>query len=253
MVRVTRLVVAVALATLLAVAALAGWALWPREAPPSPTATQAAAVLARIDPGPSATTSTGAPPADDAEPAATTAAPAPFAGTWTLVADAPSSLGYRVEQILAGQGVSTVVGNTPGLQASLTVEGTTLTTGSLTADLSQLASDQVLRDRTLREAGLETNVYPSARFELTRPLDLAGLVAGGPVLRLVAEGNLELHGVTRPVSVPVDVQAGTGAVAITGAFQIALADFAIDKPHVSAVLSIGDTGIVEFQLYLSRA
>jgi polyisoprenoid-binding protein YceI len=258
MLRLPRLLISVVATALLVMVGIAGWSLWPRQAPPSPTASQAAEVLARLDLGTPATAPTPAAPltgpADGAAaPEATAPPPAPFAGTWTVLAGAPTSLGYRVEQILAGQGVSTVVGHTAAVQATMSVDGQSLTAASVTADLTQLSSDQVLRDRTLRETGLETNAFPSAHFELTAPLDLSGLAQDGAVVHATAEGNLELHGVTRPVTVPVDVQARNGAVAITGAFQLTLADFGISQPHVASVLSIGQTGIVEFQLYLSRA
>ena len=49
---------------------------------------------------------------------------------------------------------------------------------------------------------------------------------------------------------------GTGsksAVSVIAPFMVTLADFGIEQPHVATVLSIAETGVIELQLFLSRA
>ena len=106
------------------------------------------------------------------EPTATaTAAPAAGGSSWTVSAGGETFVGYRVREEFASIGVKDAVGRTPDVSGSVDVEGDTITAAKLEAELSTLVSDEARRDNALRERGIETDRFPTARFELTGPVE----------------------------------------------------------------------------------
>ena len=67
-----------------------------------------------------------------------------------------------------------------------------------------------------------------------------------------ATGDLTLHGQTRSVRVPIEAQLSGDVVTVTGSIEIIFADYGISQPNSFMVLSIDDSGIMEFQLQLTR-
>jgi polyisoprenoid-binding protein YceI len=180
-------------------------------------------------------------------------------GAWTVdttigggVLDDGSYVGYRVQEELATIGAKTAVGRTPALTGSFEFSGSTLTAAALTADLTQLTSDDSRRDGALRRQALETTTFPEASFVLTAPVDLGTVPAAGETFTAEAIGDLTLHGVTRTVSVPISGQLVDDTVVVVGGLEISFADYDIDKPTAGIVLSVDDVGEMEFQLFLVR-
>lgn len=239
---------------LLVLGALAGAAglayLFLRGAPPP------AVGLASASPGgslPAATTAalpTGA---------AGTIGPDGIDGTWTIdttigsFSDFSSSfVGYRVNETFADNRANEAVGRTPALAGSLILDGTSITTVDVTADMTRLQSDDDRRDGRLREQAIETGQFPEATFHLTAPIDLGAVPEDGATLTATAAGELTLHGVTRSVAVTVEARRSGDVVTVTGSTPILFADYAIERPSSFLVLSIEDHGIMEFQLHFRR-
>jgi polyisoprenoid-binding protein YceI len=191
---------------------------------------------------PPATATTGTPAVDDAG----------LDGTWTLAAGLDSFVGYRVQEDLDPVGASTATGRTRAVVASLEIEGSTITTVLVDADVSQLESDRSNRDRALRSRGLESATFPQAVFELTAPIELGSVPAEGEAVSATAAGELTAHGVTRPVTADIEAQLQDGVIAVVGTIDIKLSDFEISGLTGFAVLSVEDAGRVEFQLLFSR-
>jgi hypothetical protein len=126
--------------------------------------------------------------------------------------------------------------------------------GVVTADLTVLRTDISQRDNRVQGA-LDTATHPTTTFELTEPVDLGTIPPVGEPVSVTAVGELTLHGVTRPVTVPLDavVLSGVSALLVTGSFEIELADYDIVAPSAPIVVSVADTGTVELQLYLAPA
>jgi len=187
-------------------------------------------------------------------------APATADGTWKVdtsvgsLADGSASfVGYRVQEQLAGIGANTAVGRTPNVSGTLTLSGTTVTAVEVTANLLTLQSDDDRRDSSLRRQALETSQYPNASFKLTQPIELGSLPANGATLSETANGELTLHGVTRPISIDVKATRDGGMITITGSMPIVFADFNIQKPTSFIVLSVNDHGVMELQLHFVHA
>jgi polyisoprenoid-binding protein YceI len=268
-----RRTVPLVLAGLALVAVVAGaagaWYLFLRPAGPAPVAVSSLPPVATASPAASQagtadpTGTAGASGTASASPAAgagATGATGAIAGTWALdtsigsFADFSSSfVGYRIREELASVGAAEAVGRTPAVDGSLTIEGTTLTATSVTADLTQLRSDDDRRDGQLARQGIETGRYPEATFELAAPVDLGAAPADGAEVSVDAAGRLTLHGVSREVTMPLTARLSGDVITVTGSVEIELADFDIAKPSSFLVLSIADTATMELQLYFRRA
>ena len=241
-----------ALAALLVVGALGGLAyLFLRGAPPPPVGLGSAA------PGASQpATSIGTLPTG----AAASLNPAGLDGTWTVdpsigsFADFGSSwVGYRVDETLAGNRANTAVGRTPDVTGSLVLQGTSITSVEIAANLQTLQSDDDRRDGQLERQSIQTGEFPEATFRLITPIDLGTLPADGETVTATATGELTVHGVTRTVDIPIQARLSGDVVTVAGAIEIQFADYAIDQPTSFLVLSIEDHGTMEFQLHFRHA
>ena len=99
---------------------------------------------------------------------------------------------------------------------------------------------------------------PTATFTLTSPLTIDSVPASGEVTEQTLSGDLTLAGVTKPVSVTVQLRAlaassggNDGTVEIAGQIPITFADFGMTAPNLGFV-SVEPTGTVEFSLSLER-
>ena len=233
-----------------AIAGAAGLAyLYLRPAPPP------AVGLATASPGSGQPVSTTGPSADPSE----TKAPGTLDSTWTIdpsigsFSDFSSSyVGYRVNETLAENRANTAVGRTAGVAGSLVLSGSTITSVQIVADLTNLQSDDQRRDGRVQQQALQTDQFPRATFTLTSPIDLGSVPADGATFSVSATGDLNLHGVTRSVTIPLEAHLAGDVVTVVGSIDILFADYSIERPTSFFVLSIEDHGIMEFQLHFRR-
>jgi polyisoprenoid-binding protein YceI len=188
--------------------------------------------------------------ASEATPAATaTAAAADGVSTWT-VADG-SEAGYRVREKLAFLAAKNdAVGRTSSVTGSAesTGDGDTLefSKASFEIDLSTLTSDQSRRDQRIREIGIESDRFPKATFALTKPLKL-------DAKKVDASGDLTLHGVTKTVTIPLEVRQSGTTVEAVGSLTFPWGDFDMTAPSVAGFVSVEDEATLEFDLKLAQA
>ncbi len=233
-----------------AVVILAGaiWFFFLRSnAPPPATLEDAVAAI---------TSTTEAPQAEPEEvPAETTAAPATTTeaardgldGAWAVDQNV-SFVGYRIDEELANLGSITAVGRTSEIEAALDYAGTSISSLSVTVDMTTLESDRSLRDSAMRTRGLETNTFPEATFVLTGPLDLGAVPTEGEAFTASATGDLTLHGATQTITLDLEGTLVDGTMVVVGSVEIALADYGIEKPTGFSVLDIADIGTLELVL-----
>lgn len=182
-------------------------------------------------------------------------------GTWAVEGDGEvgfeddesgSFAGVRIEEELSTIGSTTAVARTPDVTGSITIEGTTLTEASFEVDLTTITTNDRRRDDKVQSA-LETGEFPTATFTLTEPVELGdGAVDGGPIT-VEAPGELTVHGVTHPVTVPLEAQVVEGTVVVVGSVEIAFSEWDVEVPSSPIVLSVADVGTLEVQLLLERA
>jgi polyisoprenoid-binding protein YceI len=182
-------------------------------------------------------------------PAATaTQTAAPGTGAWTVAAG--SQAGYRVREKLAFlPAKNDAVGRTSDITGSAesTGEGNalTFTNAAFDIDLSTLTSDQDRRDQRIHSIGIETDRFPKASFALTKPLAL-------DAKKVTATGKLTLHGVTKAVTIPLQVRVSDSAVEAVGKLTFPWGEFAMTAPSVAGFVSVEPEATMEFDLKLAR-
>ena len=185
----------------------------------------------------------------DAEPPAA----ADLVGTWVLSERGESFVGYRIGEVLANVGTATAVGRTGDITATLEFDGETITAVEIVADLRTLKSDQGFRDGALKDRGIESNTYPFATFVLTEAISIDIIPVGENPMPITVAGTLELHGVTNAVQIELAGQYVDGLVVVSGSTEIVLLDYGIEAPVGFRVLSIEESGQMEFQIVFERS
>lgn len=250
------------LLTLIVAALIVGiptiWYVFLRPAGPAPIGTGAPVIPGASASAPSAT----AAPSVSFGPQRTGLPAGGLDGTWTVdptlgsfdydAGDFTGSwVGYRVQEELAGVGGTEAVGRTPRVTGSLTIDGTTITQASFEVDLTTLESDDSMRDGQLRRQGIQTDQFPTASFVLTQPIELGALPAIGDDVEFTAVGDLTIHGVTRPVSIPIHAALHDGVIAAAGSLTFTWDDFDMERPTAQRVISLADDVTMETQLFFS--
>jgi polyisoprenoid-binding protein YceI len=162
-------------------------------------------------------------------------------------------VGFRIDEVLASIGATTVVGRSPGVTGSMVIEGTTIVSTELVADMTQLITDSGARTNAIRTQALETAAFPEASFALTEPIELGELPADGEQIDVDATGELTIHGVTRTETIPLTAERAGEVIVVFGQLgPILLADYEIDQPTAAVVLSVEDNAIMELQVFFRR-
>lgn len=200
-------------------------------------------------------------PTTAAGPATTTAATvaassSQLAGTWRVAEG--SSAGYRVREKLAElPAQSDAVGRSPAVTGTVKVEGSgaalTATEARFEVDLTKLASDRSQRDNRIRTMGLQSNTFPTATFVSSKPISLSAETASGQPVKASAEGDLTLHGVTKRVTIPLDVRVTGGKGELVGSLQFPMSDFNITPPSIGGFVTVDPDVTLEFKLILEKA
>lgn len=168
-------------------------------------------------------------------------------GTWNVVAE--SQVGYRVNEVLFGQRV-TAVGRTSGVTGSVTIADLTVTNAEFTADMTTVKSDDPRRDAQFESRIMDVLNYPTAGFVLTSPIAIDPTALAGTVTHQ-ASGSLTLRGVTKPVNVTIVSTVRDSQIVLAGEVTVVFADWSIPNPSIPGI-STEDSGVLEFQLVLSR-
>ena len=157
-------------------------------------------------------------------------------------------VGFRVKEVL-GQGIgsATAVGRTPLVSGSAEIDGTTLVTAEIVADLTGLRTDRPMRNSRVQDA-LNTDAHPEATFVLSGPVDLGE----GRQVQVPAPGSLTINGVTNTVTVDLAAELVGRILAVVGTIDVVFADYDVEAPTAPVVVSVEDHGIVEVQLFLTR-
>ena len=178
-----------------------------------------------------------------------------LAGTWT-VADG-SVAGYRVREKLAQlPAPSDAVGRTGAITGQVTIadQGGAYRAGgaTFTVDVAQLKSDHDKRDNKIRSMGLETEKYPQATFAAAGPIAIPDEAVKGGAVRVQADGDLTLHGVTKRVTIPLDVQRNGAQIKVVGSYQFGWSDFGMTAPSIQPFVSVTGNPTLEFELHLAK-
>lgn len=189
--------------------------------------------------------------------AVTTTAPsesgAGASGSTNWVIAEGSEAGYRIDEVLQGLN-KTATGRTEDIEGSLVLDGSGVSEMTVTVQTGTLTSDESLRDTKVRETYLQSDTFPTATFTLTDPIPLDADPAVGEPVSVEVDGRLELHGVTKDVTVEIDAQlTADDALEVIGSIPITLADYDIEVPDVAGIVKAAPQGLLEFKLALTPA
>src|SRR5215472_9347373 len=211
----------------------------------------------RSTPKPLALSPVAASPSAGATPAASSAAG--LAGTWKV--GQGSLAGYRVREQFAGQAAAhDAVARTSTVSGALDVaeDGSGLTASGLqfTVSLAGLQSVDTVagldvgnRDRIVSRT-LSVSQYPDATFH-AQSIPVPAAIESGQTPTLTVPGQLTVHGVTRPVTLSVQLRLSGGQVQAAGSTSFAMTDFGVQPPQVPITV-VQPQVTVEFQLVLVR-
>ena len=105
-------------------------------------------------------------------------------------------------------------------------------------DLRTLDSGSADRDSHVRNDTLETNKYPQAIFTVSNAQVLAGDYTEGQMVTFNLQGQLTLHGVTRPVTFDMQAKLMENTVTGSGTTLIHLRDYKMKPPATTSVVPI---------------
>jgi polyisoprenoid-binding protein YceI len=169
-------------------------------------------------------------------------------GTWS--AGSGSQAGYRVKEVLFGQS-NTAVGRTSGVTGELAIDGTTVSRTKITVDMTTVKSDQARRDGQFQGRIMDTGTYPTATFELTKPIELGPLPGAGATVTKQATGTLTLRGTTKQVTVDLTARRSAATIEVQGSIRVLFADWKIPNPSF-ATITTEDHGELEFLVAFTK-
>jgi len=179
-----------------------------------------------------------------------TAASGTVAGTWRV---SPGSIvGYRVNEVLAGQ-AAVAVGRTSKVTGTLTIRGSTVRAASFSVPMDTIKSNESERDVQFNGRIMETATYPTGTLSLTAPIVLGALPADGVVRTYHATADLTLHGHTRKVTFPLSAERTAAGIDVSGSIPILFADWDISNPSVGGFVTTQNHGLLEFLIKFSRS
>lgn len=191
-------------------------------------------------------------PAAAAYPAEGGAAPAAGLRTFTIIPE-ESSAAYLVdeeffEDALSKLGINAgavdVVGITPAIQGQIQFD---LASGDLgqtliSADLSQLSTDQSARDRWLREngGGPQFGSFPQATFVAESAEGLPASISDGQEVQFTLNGQLTVRDTTSPVSFDVTAVLNGDTLSGVAETRLLMSSLGITPPDFARTLRVAD-------------
>jgi polyisoprenoid-binding protein YceI len=165
---------------------------------------------------------------------------------------------YRVREQLANVNLpSDAIGKTSAVTGTIIVnsDGTVDSTQSkITVDITGLQSDSSMRDGFIQNSVFQSSQFPNVEFVPTKITGLANPLPQSGALTFKLEGNLTVHGTTKPVTWDATATATDGKdLKGTATTSFTFADFGLNQPHVPRVLSIQDTIKLEYDFHFVKA
>ena len=77
--------------------------------------------------------------------------------------------------------------------------------------------------------------------------------AEGVSYDVTARGNMTIHGVTKPVEIALQARLTNGVIVVVGTTPFTFSEYGLTPPRAPIVLSVADHGIIEFQLFITKA
>ena len=179
------------------------------------------------------------------EPAASSGS---LAGNWRVTAG--SVVGYRVNEVLAGQ-QNVAVGRTSQISGSMTITGGSVTAAQFTVQMATIRSDESQRDAQFNGRIMDTSEFPTGTLKLTGPIRLAPVPGAGVIKSYHAAADLTLHGQTRPVTFPLSAERTSNEIEVSGSIPVLFSRWDIPNPSFTGFVTTQNHGELEFLVKLA--
>jgi polyisoprenoid-binding protein YceI len=170
-------------------------------------------------------------------------------GRWRVASG--SVVGYRVEEVLAGQD-NTAVGRSSHVTGTMTIKGRTVEAASFSVLMDTIKSDESERNVQFDGRIMDVASYPTGTLRLTSPVRLGALPAVGVIKTYHATGELTLHGHTRLVTFALQAERTGAGIEISGSIPILFANWDIPNPSFAGFVTTQNHGELEFLIKFSR-
>jgi polyisoprenoid-binding protein YceI len=147
-----------------------------------------------------------------------------------------------------------VVGTATRLEGKAELQPDGSVRAMVRAPVASFDSGESNRDHHMREA-VDAARFPFVVFKGVARLggDLLAAAERGTPVELVMDGEVELRGTRRPVTVPLRVELGPGGSGrVRGSFEVSLESFGVERPSLLFV-KIRDACRIELDLALRPA
>ncbi|MBV9172203.1 MAG: YceI family protein [Chloroflexi bacterium] len=162
---------------------------------------------------------------------------------------------FRAREQLANRSLpSDAVGTTKDVAGAIAVsaDGIVPANSSVTVKLESLQSDSRQRDNFIKQNTLEVARYPTAQFQPTALHGLSWPLPESGTSTFQIDGDLTVHGVTRPTTWDLNGTFSSDDVSGSGTTVVTLDQFGMQKPRVFSVLSIDDDITLELDFRAVR-
>jgi polyisoprenoid-binding protein YceI len=152
-----------------------------------------------------------------------------------------SEVRYEVDEtFFQGNRLNTAIGRTRGIAGDVLVDfaqPSSSQIGEIVIDVSQFTSDESRRDNFIRRDGLQSSTYPTARFLPTSIEDLPEQVAIGDRVSFRVNGDLTVKETTRPVTWDMTLTVEDGRLVGSASTQILMSDFGVGPIQLAILVT----------------
>lgn len=143
---------------------------------------------------------------------------------------------YRVGETFFDQrGFVIAVGTTNAVAGDILVDPANLPAsqvGEIVVDISQLRTDEPMRDNAIRRKWLESATYPFARFSNTRITGSPATATEGQPFKFQITGDMTVRQATRPVTWDAEATLNGDSLQGKATTKLKMSDFGIDPPSL---------------------
>jgi polyisoprenoid-binding protein YceI len=132
-----------------------------------------------------------------------------------------------------------IVGVSNQLDGGLTFQDGFLS-GEAILKLETLETGIKLRDDHMKNKYLQIAQYPFAKLKLKQLAIKQGIITEISLKEIPFEGELELHGVTKPIQGVLSLQGDKSKFSVVSVFKIKSGDFQIDTPKFAGITLASD-------------
>jgi hypothetical protein len=99
---------------------------------------------------------------------------------------------------------------------------------------------------------MDVSQFPTATLTLSAPIDLGTVPADGSVEHYNAVGDLDLHGVTKSVSLTVTAERVGSGIDVLADIPITFSEWNIANPSIGGFVTTANSGTLEVLLHLTQ-